>query len=59
MKRAGCANTVQERFTAINGVESLNINLDNIKAVLESQTKIDNQALDTALADTNYSVVNE
>lgn len=58
MKCAGCANTVQERFTAINGVESVKIDLENKKAVLESQTEIDTEMLNAALAETNYSVVN-
>lgn len=58
MKCAGCANTVQERFSAIEGVESVEFDLATKKATVESQTEIDTETLNAALAETNYSVVN-
>ena len=57
VKCAGCANTVQERFSAIEGVESVEVDLATKKAVLESQTEIDIETLNVALAETNYSVL--
>lgn len=57
MKCEGCANTVQEKFEAIEGVDSVEIDLINKKAVLESQSNIDKDTLVFALADTKYSVV--
>lgn len=58
VKCAGCANKVQERFLAIEGVDSVDIELDNKKALIESQREIDNETLNAALAETKYSVVN-
>ena len=57
VKCAGCANTVQEKFSAIEGVESVEVDLAIKKAVLESQTEIDTETLNAALADTKYSLV--
>ncbi|MFV8814800.1 heavy-metal-associated domain-containing protein [Aerococcus urinaeequi] len=57
MKCEGCANTVKEKFKSIEGVESVEIDLINKKAVLESQTEIDTETLNAALAETNYSVL--
>ncbi|GEM_PF-455999 len=57
VKCPGCANTVQERFSAIEGVESVEVDLATKKAVLESQTEIDTETLNAALAETNYSVL--
>lgn len=58
MKCEGCANTVREKFEAIEGVKSVAIDLKNKKAVLESQSDIGIETLVSALADTKYSVVN-
>lgn len=58
VKCAGCASTVQERFSAIEGVDSVEIDLATKKAVLESQSDISNDTLNAALSDTKYSVVN-
>ncbi|MEK4948638.1 heavy-metal-associated domain-containing protein [Carnobacterium sp. FSL W8-0810] len=58
MKCEGCANTVQERFEAIEGVESVAIDLINKKAVLESQSDINKDTLVSALSGTKYSVIN-
>ena len=57
VKCAGCANTVQEKFSASEGVESVEVDLATKKAVLESQTEIDTETLNAALADTKYSLV--
>lgn len=57
MKCEGCANMVQEKFEAIEGVQSVTIDLKNKKAVLESQSIIDKETLVSALSDTKYSVV--
>lgn len=57
MKCEGCANTVQGKFEAIEGVESVEIDLVNKKAVLESQSAIDNNTLNSTLSDTKYFVV--
>lgn len=58
IKCAGCANTVQEKFSAIEGVESVEFNLATKKVTIESQTEIDAEMLNAALAGTNYSVIN-
>ena len=57
MKCEGCANTVREKFEAIEGVKSVTIDLKNKKAVLESQSIIDKETLVSVLSDTKYSVV--
>ena len=57
MKCEGCANTVQERFAAIEGVESVEIDLANKSVLIESQSEIQEDTLVAALADTKYSLV--
>lgn len=57
MKCAGCANTVQEKFKAIKGVESVEVNLENRKVVVESKTEIDKDTFKSALSGTKYTVV--
>ncbi|SIN98801.1 Heavy-metal-associated domain-containing protein [Carnobacterium alterfunditum] len=57
MKCKGCANTVQEKFEAIEGVESVEINLESKKVIVESKTKIDAETFRSALSGTKYSVV--
>lgn len=57
MKCAGCASSVQERFEAIKGVNSVVIDLEHKKAVIESQSVIDNAELASALSDTKYTLV--
>ena len=42
---------------AIEGAESVEVDLATKKAVLESQTEIDTETLNAALAETNYSVL--
>nr|WP_240005910.1 heavy metal-associated domain-containing protein [Weissella thailandensis] len=42
---------------AIEGVESVEVDLATKKAVLESQTENDTETLNAALAETNYSVL--
>lgn len=50
---------MQEKFSAIKGVKSVEFDLAAKKAIIESQTEIDTETLNTALAGTNYSVVSE
>ncbi|WP_034552018.1 heavy-metal-associated domain-containing protein [Carnobacterium funditum] len=57
MKCEGCANTVQERFEAIEGVESVEINLESKKVSVESKIEIDKETFKSALSETKYSVV--
>jgi len=56
MKCEGCADSVQETFSTIGGVESVEIDLENKTAMIESQSDIDKDTLDSALSETNYSV---
>lgn len=56
VKCAGCANTVKEKFSAIEGVETVEVDVETKKAVLESNTEINSEMLNDALADTKYSV---
>lgn len=57
MKCQGCANTVQERFAEIEGVESVEVDLATKKVMIESQSEILENRLVAALADTKYSLV--
>ncbi|UJF16733.1 heavy-metal-associated domain-containing protein (plasmid) [Jeotgalibaca sp. MA1X17-3] len=57
MKCKGCAHTVQEKLEAIEGVNSVEVNLENKKVVVESKSEINKEAFRTALSETNYSVV--
>lgn len=57
MTCAGCANTVKRKFEAIDGVKSVDVDLENKKVTLESLIKIDNEILMSVLSDTNYLIV--
>lgn len=57
MKCAGCASTVQEKFEAVKGVESVKVNLESKKVVVESKEKIEKDTFKSALVGTKYSVV--
>ena len=59
MKCEGCANTVQDRFSAIEGVESVEIDLANKSVLIESQSEVPEDTLVVALADTKYSLVDQ
>ena len=48
---------LENKSFAIEGVESVEVDLAPKKAVLESQTEIDTETLNAALAETNYSVL--
>ena len=48
---------MENKSFAIEGVESVKVDLVPKKAVLESQTEIDAETLNAALAETNYSVL--
>ena len=57
MKCEGYACNVQENFSTIEGVESVDIDLEYNTPIIESQSEIDKDTLDTVSAETNYSVV--
>lgn len=57
MKCKGCAHKVQEKFEAIEGVDSVEVNLENKSVIVESKSEIDKEALRTSLSETKYSVV--
>lgn len=57
MSCAGCANTVKKRFTGLPNVESVEMDLDNNQATLESSKRVSDEELQEALEGTNYSVV--
>ncbi|GEK91739.1 heavy-metal-associated domain-containing protein [Alkalibacterium kapii] len=56
MKCQGCANTVKENFSSIEGVDSVEVDVANNKVTVESQKEIDKQTLKSALSDTKYTV---
>lgn len=57
MSCAGCANTVEQRFSGLPNVESVEVDLENNQAILESPERISDEVLKEALEGTNYSVV--
>ncbi|WP_034552010.1 heavy-metal-associated domain-containing protein [Carnobacterium funditum] len=57
MKCDGCANTVREKFEAIEGVQSVSIDLANKKAIIESQSAIRKEIFVSALSETKYDVL--
>lgn len=57
MKCAGCAATVQERFAGIPEVNTVEIDLENKKAILESDEQVRADELIAALEGTSYTVV--
>ena len=57
MKCDGCANAVKEKFESIEGVNAVSMDRENKKAVVVSQSELDSSTFATALADTNYTVV--
>lgn len=57
MSCAGCANTVKKRFAGLPNVESVEMDLDNNQATLESSKRVSDEELQEALEGTNYSVV--
>ncbi len=56
MKCEGCASTVVEKLQSIAGVERVVVDLATKQAIVESQTEIDEAAVNQALSDTNYHV---
>lgn len=57
MTCGGCANAVQKKFSALEGVQSVQVDLENKKAIISSEREIDQELLKEALADTSYTVV--
>lgn len=54
MKCDGCANTVKEAFSALDGVKKVEVNLEHKQATIKGDVSED--ALKAALKDTHYSV---
>jgi copper chaperone CopZ len=52
----GCANTVKERFQGIPHVKSIEIDLDNQTAIIESDERISDKLLEESLEGTSYSI---
>ena len=48
--------TYKKKYSSVEGVESVKIDLENDTDVIESQSEINKDTLDTALAKTNYTV---
>lgn len=57
MSCAGCANTVEQRFSGLPSVTEVAVDLENEKATLESSERISDEVLKEALEGTSYSVV--
>lgn len=53
----GCANAVKTKFEKIKEIDSVKIDLENKKAILETEIEIPKESLQTVLEDTNYEVV--
>ena len=53
----GCANAVKTKFEKIKEIDSVKIDLENKKAILETEIEIPKDSLQTVLEDTNYEVV--
>lgn len=53
----GCANSVKTRFEKVKGIHSVEIDLENNKAILGAEFEIPKESLETVLEDTNYEVV--
>lgn len=51
---AGCANTVKQKFSQIDGVESVEVDIQTKHATVSGN--YDEQALKDSLSDTKYSV---
>ncbi|MDK2780456.1 MAG: copper chaperone [Trichococcus sp.] len=56
MKCDGCVATVQERFSAIAGVEKVTVDLEGKKATVQMNQDIPEAAFNEALADTKFKV---
>lgn len=57
MSCAGCAETVKQRFEGIPEVNSVEIDLENKKAILDCDGQVGEDELVQALEGTNYNVV--
>lgn len=56
IKCGGCAKTVIEKFTAIKGVESVSVDIEQKKVTVTTPSPIDKADFEAALADTKFSV---
>lgn len=57
MTCGGCANSVKKKLSALEGVQSVEVDLDKQQAIISSERAIDQEVLKEALADTSYSIV--
>ena len=55
--RSGCANTVKTKFEKIKGVNSVEVDLENKLATLNTELEIPKDSLQTTLEDTNYEII--
>lgn len=51
----GCAKTVKSAFEEVEGIRSVEINLDNQTASVDTDTELNIDNLNHSLVDTNYS----
>ncbi len=56
MKCDGCVATVQEKFSAIAGVEKVTVDLEGKKATVQMNQDISEATFNEALADTKFKV---
>lgn len=56
MKCDGCVNIVKEKFEAIAGVKSVDVQLEEKQATIEATSELSKEQLAAALADTKFTV---
>ncbi len=56
MKCGGCVATVEEKFSAIAGVEEVTVDLEGKKATVKMNQDISEATFNEALADTKFKV---
>lgn len=56
MKCGGCVATVEEKFSAIAGVEEVTVDLEGKKATVKMNQDISEETFNEALADTKFKV---
>ncbi len=57
MKCEGCAQSVSERLSGLDGVERVLVDLDSKNATVEANREVSKEEYVEALADTKYEVV--
>ena len=56
---AGCVKTVSERLLAVEGVTAVTVDLPSATAHIETDKEVPFEALEKALEDTHYSILQE